>query len=61
MKTQRTRSQERVLRLLKQLNRSISAQDIFLELRNRDENIGLATIYRSPRSPKIQGEVQSRT
>ncbi|TAH26971.1 MAG: transcriptional repressor [Oscillatoriales cyanobacterium] len=33
MRTNRTRSQERILHLLKHLNRSLSAQDIYLELR----------------------------
>ncbi len=47
MKLQRTRSQERILNLLKTLNRAVSAQDIYIELRNRDQMMGLATVYRS--------------
>jgi Fur family transcriptional regulator, ferric uptake regulator len=61
MKSQRTRSQERILDLLKILNRSISAQDIYLELRNRSENMGLATVYRSLEALKLEGVVQVRT
>lgn len=61
MKTQRTRSQERILGLLKSLNRAISAQDIYIELRNRSENMGLATVYRSLEALKLEGVVQVRT
>jgi Fur family transcriptional regulator, ferric uptake regulator len=61
MKTQRTRSQERIFLLLKSLNRAISAQELYAELRNRKENLGLATVYRSLDVLKLQGEVQVRT
>ncbi|MBA2750317.1 MAG: transcriptional repressor [Tatlockia sp.] len=60
MKTERTRSQERILKLLKTLNRAISAQDIYIELR-RSQNIGLATIYRALEALKLEGVVQVRT
>jgi Fur family transcriptional regulator, ferric uptake regulator len=61
MKAQRTRSQERILTILKSLNRSISAQNLYIELRNRQQDLGLATVYRSLEALKIQGEVQVRT
>ena len=61
MKAQRTRSQERIMAVLKSLNRSISAQDLYIELRNRKQDLGLATVYRSLEALKIQGEVQVRT
>ncbi len=57
----RTRSQERILNLLKALDRAISAQDIYLELRKRDQSMGLATVYRALDSLKLDGEVQVRT
>ena len=60
MKTERTRSQERILKLLKSLNRAISAQDIYIELRS-SQNIGLATIYRALEALKLKGVVQVRT
>ncbi|PSB67256.1 transcriptional repressor, partial [filamentous cyanobacterium CCP1] len=47
MKSPRTRSQERILNLLKTLNRAISAQDIYVELRTRSQTMGLATVYRA--------------
>jgi len=61
MKPQHTRSQERILNLLKSLNRAISAQDIYVELRNRSQTMGLATVYRSLESLKLEGVVQVRT
>ncbi|NET58067.1 MAG: transcriptional repressor [Symploca sp. SIO2E6] len=61
MKPQRTRSQEHILRLLNQLNRAISAQDIYVELRKRGNGIGLATVYRSLEALKLGGAVQVRT
>lgn len=61
MKAQRTRSQERIFNLLKTLNRSISAQDLYVELRNRDQSMGLATVYRALEALKLEGVVQVRT
>ncbi|PSB48003.1 Fur family transcriptional regulator [Chamaesiphon polymorphus] len=61
MKSDRTRSQERILQLLKQCDRAISAQDIYVELRTRDRAVGLATIYRALESLKLEGVIQCRT
>jgi Fur family ferric uptake transcriptional regulator len=61
MKVQRTRSQERILNLLKTLNRAISAQDLYVELRSRDQSMGLATVYRALEALKLEGVVQVRT
>jgi Fur family transcriptional regulator, ferric uptake regulator len=61
MKADRTRSQERILQLLKQLDRGISAQDIYVELRTRNQTVGLATVYRALESLKLEGGVQCRT
>ncbi len=61
MKSARTRSQERILQLLKQFDRAISAQDIYVELRASDRAVGLATIYRALESLKLEGVVQGRT
>ncbi|NER45328.1 MAG: transcriptional repressor [Symploca sp. SIO1A3] len=60
MKTQPTRSQQRILRLLKKLNRAISAQDLYVELRKGGKGLGLATVYRSLEALKLQGLVQTR-
>lgn len=61
MKSDRTRSQERILQLLKQCDRAISAQDIYVELRTRDRAVGLATVYRALESLKLEGVVRDRT
>ncbi len=61
MKARRTRSQERILTLLKTLNQAVSAQDIHSDLRQTGQNIGLATVYRSLESLKLEGVVQVRT
>ncbi|MFB2772316.1 Fur family transcriptional regulator [Pelatocladus sp. BLCC-F211] len=61
MKAVRTRSQERILNLLKTVKQGISAQDIYVELRNRDQSMGLATVYRSLETLKLEGMVQVRT
>lgn len=61
MKDGRTRSQERILKLLKTLNRAISAQDIYIEMRNHSQSIALATVYRSLEALKLEGAVQVRT
>jgi Fur family transcriptional regulator, ferric uptake regulator len=61
MRAIRTRSQERILHLLKNLKQGISAQDIYIELRNRSQSLGLATVYRSLEALKLEGQVQVRT
>jgi Fur family ferric uptake transcriptional regulator len=61
MKADRTRSQEKVLQLLKQFDREMSAQDIYVELRNRNQSVGLATVYRALEGLKLEGTVQVRT
>lgn len=61
MKSQRTRSQEKIFRVLHSLNRPISAQDLYIELKNRDQTVGLATVYRALEALKLEGVVQVRT
>jgi Fur family transcriptional regulator, ferric uptake regulator len=61
MKPQRTRSQDRILTLLKSLGQAISAQDLYVELRRRNQSMGLATVYRALDGLKLEGLVQVRT
>lgn len=61
MSSKRTRSQVRILELLKTLDSPISAQDLYVELRSRDLGLGLATVYRALEGLKLQGAVQVRT
>jgi Fur family transcriptional regulator, ferric uptake regulator len=61
MKVTLTRSQDRILQLLQQLQQATSAQDIYVELRSRSQGVGLATIYRALDALKLAGVVQVRT
>jgi Fur family transcriptional regulator, ferric uptake regulator len=61
MKVTLTRSQDRILQLLQQLQQATSAQDIYVELRSRSQGVGLATIYRALEALKLAGVVQVRT
>lgn len=61
MKVALTRSQDRILQLIKHLQRALSAQDIYVELRNRSQSVGLATVYRALDALKLAGVVQVRT
>jgi Fur family ferric uptake transcriptional regulator len=62
MNPRRTRSQDRILDYLKRLDRAVSAQDLYLELRQGDRtSIGLATVYRALDGLKKEGAVQVRT
>ncbi len=61
MNTRRTRSQDRIVAVLKLLNEAISAQALYVELRNRQQPMGLATVYRALEALKLEGAVQVRT
>jgi Fur family transcriptional regulator, ferric uptake regulator len=56
-----TRSQVRILELLRAVPRPISAQDLYLELRQQEKGMGLATVYRSLEALRLSGSVQSRS
>ncbi|NJP09388.1 MAG: transcriptional repressor [Leptolyngbyaceae cyanobacterium RU_5_1] len=61
MRSRHTRSQERIVEVLKTLDEAISAQDLYIELRNRNLSLGLATVYRALEALKLEGVVQART
>lgn len=61
MNTRRTRSQTRIVEVLKLLKEAISAQALYVELRNRQQSMGLATVYRALEALKLEGVVQVRT
>ncbi|MGC1307884.1 MAG: transcriptional repressor [Phormidesmis sp.] len=61
MKSRRTRSQNQILDLLKQLKDATSAQDLYIQLRQHQISMGLATVYRALESLKLEGAVQVRT
>ncbi len=61
MTSHRTRSQTQVLALLQQTSDAISAQNLYLQLRQQQVRMGLATVYRALDSLKLEGAVQVRT
>lgn len=61
MKPRRTRSQTQIYQVLQGLDQPISAQDLYIELRNHNLNTGLATVYRALEALKLEGSVQVRT
>ncbi|NEQ98461.1 MAG: transcriptional repressor [Cyanothece sp. SIO2G6] len=57
----RTRSQKQILDILKGCDRALSAQELYMEIRNQGQAMGLATVYRSLEALKLAGMVQVRT
>jgi Fur family transcriptional regulator, ferric uptake regulator len=54
-----TKGQQAVLEVLERGSRPLSAQEIFLELRGTEQEIGLATVYRSLETLQTSGRLQS--
>lgn len=61
MKSRRTRSQNQILDALKQIEDAISAQALYMRLKQQGVSLGLATVYRALESLKLEGTVQVRT
>lgn len=61
MKGHRTRSQTQIFELIKQQKDAVSAQDLYIQLRQKKSSIGLATVYRALESLKQEGVIQVRT
>lgn len=61
MASRRTQNQQRILEVLQGLKQEISAQDLYIELRQQQQSIGLATVYRSLEALKLSGQLQVRT
>lgn len=57
----RTRSQEKILAALKGTSQPVSAQSLYVEMRQDGSAMGLATIYRALDALKLEGAVQVRT
>ncbi|NDJ19841.1 transcriptional repressor [Myxacorys almedinensis A] len=56
-----TTKQKAVLTQLERLQEAVSAQQLYTELRQHGESLGLATVYRALELLKLRGLVQSRT
>jgi Fur family ferric uptake transcriptional regulator len=55
-----TKNQQQILGLLTELNGEISAQNLYFQIKEQGLRIGLATIYRTLKVLKIEGEIQER-
>ncbi|ELR98222.1 Fur family transcriptional regulator [Gloeocapsa sp. PCC 73106] len=55
-----TRNQAQILALLEQIQGEISAQQLYLQLREQKSPIGLATVYRVLKSLHLEGIIQER-
>ncbi|MDX1978250.1 MAG: Fur family transcriptional regulator [Pseudanabaenaceae cyanobacterium bins.68] len=55
-----TPNQQKILDLLQQIATPISAQSIYLELRQRQQSLGIATVYRALDSLKLRGMIRSQ-
>jgi Fur family ferric uptake transcriptional regulator len=60
MKRPLTRNQERVLQVLQTIEGEISAQALYIKLRDVGQGMGLATVYRALETLKLNGAVQVR-
>ena len=60
MKRPLTRNQERVLQILQTIEGEISAQSLYIKLREAGLGMGLATVYRALDTLKLGGAVQVR-
>ena len=61
MSTRLTKNRQKILVVLQQLEEEISAQQLYLQLRQQGSKIGLATVYRILKSLSWEGMVQERT
>ncbi|MGY2801327.1 Fur family transcriptional regulator, ferric uptake regulator [Thermostichus sp. MS-CIW-25] len=57
--SRQTRNQKLILEVLEQQSRPLSAQEIFLELRNANHTVGLATVYRVLDALRNEGKLQA--
>ncbi|MGQ9837883.1 MAG: Fur family transcriptional regulator [Cyanobacteriota bacterium] len=57
--SRQTRNQKLILEVLQHRSQPLSAQEIFLELRNANHTIGLATVYRILDALRNEGKLQS--
>lgn len=58
MTTRQTRSQKLILQILQRQAQPMSAQELFVEIRNTQQSVGLATVYRSLEALRAEGYLQ---
>ncbi|MFS8775248.1 transcriptional repressor [Synechococcus sp. W65.1] len=57
--SRQTRNRKLILEVLEQSERPLSAQEIFLKLRNANHTVGLATVYRVLEALRNEGKLQA--
>ena len=57
--SRQTRNQKLILEVLEHRSQPLSAQEIFLELRNANHTVGLATVYRVLDALRNEGKLQA--
>lgn len=55
-----TKNQQNILEKLKQLKEEITAQNLYIKLKEQNLKIGLATVYRTLKYLHLQGIIQER-
>ncbi|BAQ60492.1 zinc uptake regulation protein ZUR [Geminocystis sp. NIES-3708] len=55
-----TKNQQKILHLLKDLDKEITAQELHFKIRQKNLKIGLATVYRNLKSLHLKGIIQER-
>lgn len=55
-----TKNQQNILQVLKELKGEITAQDLYINLKEKDFKMGLATVYRTLKYLHLQGIIQER-
>ncbi|MEL7334185.1 MAG: Fur family transcriptional regulator [Cyanobacteria bacterium J06560_2] len=55
-----TRAQKKIHALLEKSGEALTAQAIYQQLKDREQSVGLATVYRSLRSLQVKGLAQAR-
>ncbi|NJN73469.1 MAG: transcriptional repressor [Limnothrix sp. RL_2_0] len=60
MSNKRTKNQEQILKLINNNSEEMSAQNLHFQIQQHGLRIGLATVYRTLKLLKIEGEIQER-
>lgn len=60
LKPRLTRAQKKIHSLLENSSEALTAQAIYQQLKDQEQSVGLATVYRSLRSLQVKGLAQAR-
>lgn len=60
MSNKRTKNQQQILKLISDNSEEMSAQNLHFQIQKQGLRIGLATVYRTLKLLKIEGEIQER-